>query len=257
MANGETAVAEQLQIMQTTDYDQFVVLDANREVSTPHVNRLIEAFREDPGSLRFNPVMVNENMEIIDGQHRLEAMKALGYPVYYLVARGTTISDTQKMNANQKNWVPRDYARSFARMGNPNYVKYLYFLDKYGLQHRTTLTYMKGTHPKGSEKNFRSGQFVSEDLDSVIEDRFQKLEEVGELTHHLDKTINYRNNRSFNLAYLSLLKNPKYNHEHFLHKLELFGSKYMRRFGAQYDYARALEQVYNERTPEEDQIRVF
>ena len=35
-----------------------------------------------------SPILVNEKMEVIDGQHRLQAQKELNLPTYYIKNKG-------------------------------------------------------------------------------------------------------------------------------------------------------------------------
>lgn len=251
-------MAEQSLIRSTKDYKSFKILPQNRVVSESHVTKLTRVFRDQPDALRYRPVLVNEKMEVIDGQHRLTAMQELGYPVYYQVGKGLTIADTQQMNAHQRNWTPYDYAKSYADGGNPEYVRYLYYQKKYGLPYRPTLHYLLG---EGGDTtrinfNFRSGALETTDSDTIIDARFQKLEDAGKIMAQFGDLSS--TDSQFARAFLVMMYNPRYDHDHFLHKLELFGHKYVRRQGSVTDYQRMLEQIYNEKVIDEaKRIRVF
>ena len=66
----------------TSDYDQFTYLVGNRDIVNKHVKSLSAEI--DNRDLEI-PIIVNEKMEVCDGQHRLEAYKVLGKPVPYIV----------------------------------------------------------------------------------------------------------------------------------------------------------------------------
>ncbi|MBQ2600753.1 ParB N-terminal domain-containing protein [bacterium] len=68
-------------VYRTTDYDKFKTLDGNRTVEKSRVNKILKSIN-DNGYIHC-PIIVNERMEIIDGQGRLEAVKQLGIPVEY------------------------------------------------------------------------------------------------------------------------------------------------------------------------------
>ena len=53
----------------TRDYDKFKLLEENRTVSKSHVNKLKIAIGDNPNIMRAQPILVNEDMEVIDGQH--------------------------------------------------------------------------------------------------------------------------------------------------------------------------------------------
>ncbi len=62
-------------VYKTFDLEQFKPLHGNRQVNFAHVKRLVDSIK-DNGYL-LNPITVNKNNEVIDGQHRLEAAKQI------------------------------------------------------------------------------------------------------------------------------------------------------------------------------------
>lgn len=70
------------QVNQTNDYNLFKSLKGNRNVNKLHVQRLKESFK---GDYLMSPIIVNQNYEIIDGQHRFNAAKDLSLPVNFII----------------------------------------------------------------------------------------------------------------------------------------------------------------------------
>lgn len=238
-------------IEQTNDYKKFKLLNYNRDISRSHVEALARAMAEKPESLRYRPVLVNEKMEIVDGQHRFEAARKLGLPIYYQMEQGLTISDAQDLNAIQKTWGPTDYARSFADAGNPHYQKYLDVRHRFGVSHNVALAFLTD-RPSSSNHlthTFKTGRLVIEDYDQAVKN-LELLEEVGE------RYQDWRR-KGFGLAYLTLLKHPEYDHERFLERIEKSGGKYLQKFDLMQDYQRALERLFNEYQREDKLIRLF
>lgn len=134
-------------IQSTTDYDAFKLLGSNRRLYKPHVKRLVAAFEGNPRSNAFVPVLVNENMEIIDGQHRVAALKELGLPVHFIIADGLDISDAHAINAGAKPWSPMDYARSFASQGKKAYAVYVALKEEFKFNHDILLRYLALDEP--------------------------------------------------------------------------------------------------------------
>lgn len=71
-----------MEILKTKDYGSFKEINSNREVDQRHVRSLVAAI-EQKNLLHVNPIVCNADMEVIDGQHRLEAARALGVEIYY------------------------------------------------------------------------------------------------------------------------------------------------------------------------------
>ena len=114
-------------IKETRNYDLFKRLEGNRDVKC--VKKIIDSIR-NVGYL-FNPIMVNEKMEIIDGQNRLEACKALGLPIFYYVQKGIGINEARSLNLGRTNWKPIDYVKSYAEEGRKSYQYLVELIEKY------------------------------------------------------------------------------------------------------------------------------
>ena len=114
-------------IKETKDYEIFKRLEGNRDVKC--VKKIVESIKKI--GYMFNPIMVNEKMEIIDGQNRLEAAKQLRLPVYYYVQKGVGVKEAIEMNLGRTNWKPLDYVKSYAEQGRKSYQMLVELLDAY------------------------------------------------------------------------------------------------------------------------------
>lgn len=118
------------EIRVTDDYEMFRRLEGNRKVLTTRVKKITDSIRE-VGYIP-NPLIINEKFEVVDGQGRLEALKRLNLPVYYMVVDGIGIDECIAMNINQGNWSIMDYIESYAETGNVSYVNLLRLFKTYG-----------------------------------------------------------------------------------------------------------------------------
>jgi hypothetical protein len=157
-------------VYSTTDYSVFKKLRGNREIFDQRKRMLVESI-STRGWIR-NPIVVNENMEIIDGQGRFEALKELGLPVEYVVAKGTTINDCISLNIKQSNWKNSDYVKCYADMGNEDYILLLSIYGLYPNLPDTCVNTLAGTAltdgSKGSQM-LREGLFKVEDKEHIHE----------------------------------------------------------------------------------------
>lgn len=110
-----------MEIKRTKLYDIFKFKKENREINYNKVaslkSKLIENGRQ------IVPIICNREMEVIDGQHRLEALKELGWEVMYYVDEAVTVKDLISINNTQKNWGLLDYMHYYASTGNDTYIK--------------------------------------------------------------------------------------------------------------------------------------
>ena len=112
------------------DLSVFKTLHGNRTVDDDRVSRIIKSI-ESVGMINA-PIVVNERMEVIDGQGRLEACRRLGRPIPYIIIPRLGVEECLSMNINQKNWTTIDYVRSYADRGNRNYRRLLDFFEASG-----------------------------------------------------------------------------------------------------------------------------
>lgn len=117
------------EINNTKNYKQFKKLMGNRKVDENRINKIIKSIRK-VGYIT-SPIIVNEKMEVIDGQGRLEALERLHMPVEYIVEPGIGINECISMNVHQTNWTLMDYIVSFASRGMESYIKILKLKQEY------------------------------------------------------------------------------------------------------------------------------
>ena len=72
----------EIYIQKSKDYNIFKTLTGNRELNISHKEKLKKSFKEN---YLISPIIINEKYEIIDGQHRFNAARELGYYVYYIL----------------------------------------------------------------------------------------------------------------------------------------------------------------------------
>lgn len=114
--------------MKTTDYSKFKLKEDNRKISEGLVKRLKESI-EQFGFIEAKPILVNEDFEILDGQHRFRALKDLGLPIYY--EKSPIGADPEKLmitlNSTQLIWRLNNYIEHFAAKKVPCYVEFIAF----------------------------------------------------------------------------------------------------------------------------------
>ncbi len=219
----------------TTNYDLFKTMPGNRPISEHHVRELAESYHKNPHLIELRPVLVNERMEIVDGQHRMPACKLIGIPVPYIVAPGLTITTAQLMNSLQRPWSLASWLHSYAASGNADYLAMERLLDEYGLGVSMLLNYVANVTSGNSVQRFKRGEMAIEDL-VAIEDRLDKLSSFGD-------HVPWRQTR-FAKAFLTILKNPEYDHERMIRNYKLAEPTVKLQANVQ-EWLHELERIYN------------
>ena len=78
-----------IQVNQTKDYSKFKFLKLNRAVNKRHVTNLMKLNKERSRFHLF-PIVVDKDMNIIDGQHRYTACKENNSPIFYITDNACT-----------------------------------------------------------------------------------------------------------------------------------------------------------------------
>jgi hypothetical protein len=240
------------QVFETTDYSIFKELEGNRDLNELHVARLKKSFSE---SYLFTPLLVNKNMQVIDGNHRKKAAQALGLPIRYIILNGYGLREVQIYNTNMKNWKKEDYLKGYCDMAYPEYLKFRNFMRKYpdfgissseailsystelsGIKKDTSVDfrYNSGNAPLG--KIFEEGKFQIPD--------YEKSCSVADQILLLKPYYDGFNRRLFVTTIISLLKNTDINIPELVQKLK-YQPNAIQHCTNVVQYKLMLEDIYN------------
>jgi hypothetical protein len=109
-----------MEILRTKNYEMFTFKKENRELNYNKVASLKSKLLDDGRQIM--PIICNKEMEIIDGQHRFQALKVLDWDVMYYVDDQVSIKDLISINNTQKSWGMTDFVHYYASLGNESYV---------------------------------------------------------------------------------------------------------------------------------------
>lgn len=155
----------------TKEYGKFKIYKWNRDINKLTLNKIHKSVIEN--GWRVEPIIVNEEYGIIDGQHRFTYAKEHDLPIYYIVVKGLTEDDCQRMNSVRTSWLQADYIKFYATQGNQNYSNLMILDSIYTDVNLGILIYAICNRPAGggSTKFIMSGDFIctKEDFDNATE----------------------------------------------------------------------------------------
>lgn len=229
-----------MKIYQTTDYSIFKTLKGNR-VLIKKVESLIDSIREI-NLLEQNPIIVNEKMEVIDGQHRLFVASTLQLPIFYTIKEGANLRTVQLINRNLNKWTQVNFLESFIANNNPNYKVLKHFYLNHGIGLNTSIGLL-------------AGSLVTRDMDKATQDfidgefKATHLKEADEFITQAEKLSMYLEADFWkSLGFLRALKVVYQEVDPDLLRQRVANSPLrLRRRGTIRDYLRDLEEVYNYR----------
>lgn len=228
------------EIKKTTEYSLFKRMKGNRPILRAHVNNLIQSINKI-NLLSTNPIKVNEKMEVIDGQNRLEAAKKLRVPIYYMVSMGGNLQDVQILNTYVEKWSMMNYIDSYVEQGNQNYILLKDYIQTYDLPPVMAAQILSGMKMTGRDlgeirSNLRDGSFTVTALKQA-EERGKIINLCAQYTEYL-----VYKSREF-IAALELVLNQVL-WEDLYEKMQQANTKIPRRANKR-DYVRELEVIFN------------
>ena len=199
-------------IYSTKNYNIFNNLEFNRDVKEKRVNKLVASFSEKEIP---NPIVINEKFEIIDGQGRFEALRILGRPIKFIIAKGADIKDCRRMNIYNTNWKKDDFVNSYAMAGNENYINLKQIRKETKLPYTTIMRLInKGKNSLKKFDSLENGKiiFTFKDMEMVrtIYKSVKEIKEALAFTKQL--------NDNFIVAVKIMTEFSEYNHARMLKK---------------------------------------
>jgi hypothetical protein len=237
-------VKSEITVKKTTEYGKFKAVKGNREVKRGHVLKLKLSVKEK-NLLKYSPILVNENFEVIDGQHRLEVCREYKLPVYYVVVKNSDIYDVQMLNSSSKSWALNDYMTCYCELGKDDYCIYMKFKKENKLSHGITQLLLSGNRGEGGgiHKDFKAGNFKIVNLMKANK-QVKMLKDIEAILKTSRKKFYMK--RSFATALLMLFDEQDYNHERMLRKVAYLGDN-IGDYENYKSYLRIFQEIYNDR----------
>lgn len=231
----------------TKEYGRFTSLEGNRTISRSHVNELKRLIQKNGNLTDKFPIKVNPNGDILDGQHRVQALKELNLPVTYEVVRDADIETVRAINLGNRNWTWKDMAESHYNLGNEEYGWFLQYVSDCQLPFLVALSYCDQPASRGHDSVFNRGGLLVEDKELAIQraKHYRDVSDITGLTH-----------RDFALAVRLLSLHEEYDPQRMLKKLAERGDTLPLK-ATRLNYARALEEIYNYSMGEVNRKRLF
>lgn len=247
-------------VYKTNDLSVFKSVKGNRIPNLKHIKRLASSI--DTYGMKCNPIIVNEKLEVIDGQHRLAAAKEAGSFIYYIIIEGYSLSEVQTLNLNQKNWTKRDFMNGYADMGIEPYVKLRDFVkrnDDYNLNNCSSLcSNRSGVVTSGISMKHRETGLVNSS--QVFEEGtwkggdFELGQEMADKIRMIKQYYDGYNRSSFVGTMIGMMTNEKFDFNDFMHKLRLQPTALVD-CANRAQYKTLIEDIYNYRRREKVNLR--
>lgn len=210
-----------MNILSTTDYDKFILRDDNRASICRSKVASLKRSIQKRNLLHIFPILVNEKMEIFNGQHRYLAAKDLGVPIYYVCEKDLLSHDILTANAARA-WTLDDYLNFFVKNHYPEYMKMKKYMDEHGLKIRAMLA-ICGCGRAVLHKSFKEGDFIFDEKECELATEIGS--EIVSLVKNGSKDGSFIQSMRFWFALLRLINHPEFDREVWKRNLALLSNR--------------------------------
>lgn len=229
-------------IKKTKEYDMFKFREDNRaEIDQLHVLRLKESI-EIRNMLELRPIIVNQDFEIIDGQHRLLAAKMLDVEIYYEVQKSLDAQDVILLNT-AKAWKLQDYLNFYCVNGFEEYIKLKNYLNKNNITLTLAINICIGRSKK-AYLMFKNGEFkfINAENEDTINVCWQTIENIKKMNGY--GGAHYLKTTKFWKALVKLVTHENFNASRWFNNLPKMIERFMPKVSEK-DYLKLMMDVHN------------
>lgn len=231
-------------IQKTNDYSIFKQVNFNREKNKKQVQNLKEIISQE-NRLHLHPILVNEKMEVIDGQHRLEAAMQLGVPVFYIKS-DLGYDHILFSNLWQRKLALDDVIKYYARKDKiPSYIQVYDYLKTMDIKPKCFFGLVLGGMNRALSDHIKSGKFLMpEDEETTSKLIVAYIEFVRFAKSKRIKPYSMFTNASFAVALRNLVLCSSFDQKIFSGKLEYKWFDLKPQLDAE-EWAKLLISIYN------------
>jgi hypothetical protein len=236
-------------IYQTMDYDMFKRPNENRVIKRANVHKLVREISKN-NMLAIRPIDVNADMQIIDGQHRREAARELGVPLFYRISSNLSAASMRSLNAASTNWTGLDYLHHWAVLGKPDYQALEAFMERYPILSFSNAVMLLQETEETRTAEFRDGDWTTSLDAKSANETAEFIQRIGAEVPSFKQSKNSR----FIGAVLHCIKSVDgFSTEKFLKKILLAPLKLVP-CGTRKQYLGLFSDIYNFNSPREQRI---
>ena len=234
----------------TDALDFLKSVKGNRRIKESHVRKLMRSYRKE--GFLFRVMYLNEYLEVIDGQHGIEAARRLGLPIYFMVMPGWGKKEVTTLNVSSDSWTLQDFMHLYAEEGNPNYVVFREFFENHWFDITTCqIMILKRRIRSRGEDIFKEGKLIVTDL---------QLARAQQLAKEVETFENYHPKGCYKRNFVQALQ---FLYEQRNYKFEILIAKYEEKPDSKFyeskplgvsEYINMLITKYNENTSPEKWI---
>lgn len=249
-----------MQINYTRELGQFKSNINNREINESYVDEIVGSI-EKYGFWPHEPIVVDKDMTVLEGHHRLEAAKKACVGVHYVENSipGITPIEMSTTANRKKRWTVKEVCELRAKQSDEDYSKLVEFVEQTGIEFSAALPLCcKGVGP--TSRSLAQGRVKSGTFQFEVDEKSQRIVDMIEILHRrgFPKIGSLRVVNSiagaFVLADKGLIDEGRLVHAIKTSPWEPYADPYRRTI---YSAVTMLEGMYNHRTLKKNKVHAW
>ena len=232
-----------IKIYFTRDYGMFKSILGNRDLSQRKINRLINDIEAGLDMLRYYPILVDKEMNVIDGQHRLYVARKIKSNIWYIICEPVELNDIAKINSNTEKWKYKDFLNAYVVKGVEDYKILEAFIKENPIGMGNAAKLLMAGSINSGDKNLKTAMAFQRGEFKVR--FFEEASSIMAVVNRFSSYHNYRT-RNFITAVERMLKAGKCDVDVLVKKFEDNLDAFDRCQSSK-EYMTALEHIYNYR----------
>ena len=189
------------------------------------------------GYKRGLPVIINDELVICDGHHRVQAAIELDIPAWVLIDPDAKVEDYAQISASANRWNLNDFVKAAVNNGSKTAKFIEFFMEKFGFSASVVLKVEWGRRESVNQyiKMIQSDTLTFDNIERSKE-RFQHLRDCIDLCPWSEQKLI--------LAFASLMQHEQYKPEVMINKLKMKGGEILG-CNQERTYMEQLQRIYN------------
>lgn len=224
----------------TSEYGSFHFLRGNRDLNETKIDKIIKSVNNGLNFFKYCPILVNEEMYIIDGQHRFFVCKKLKMPIFFVIVPNFSLRQVAEINNNTSKWKTKDFMNCYidANINKAHYEILQRISSDYKITFSTCINLLMygKVGGGGMGEAFRNGEFKVNFESFTIR--------LIDTAREYEKFEADWKSRNFLQAIEKLLSSDKYDQAAVLKKLEKHGLTIQAQSSSK-EYLNHIESLFN------------
>lgn len=248
--------------LESNDYERFISAKGNRKIDNRHVARLIRSIEINGNisTITCRDIVIGgkKYFEILDGQHRFEALKNLCEPIILDLWTNVKNKGMIALNENSKNWKLEDYLYYGIEDGILDYIYINKLKEESGLGLGTLIELFSPEHRNiTGERGRITRNDVFKSLSWRIYDKVPCEKIYNQLLDFYKRfNIKIYTHIRFVQAFTTMARHPQYNHKKMLELMAKNLNLIIRQYSKS-EYIQIFETIYNSEIINESDHIIF